>query len=80
MKKFLLYIATMAVCIVFFTLYISGGANNSTNNDSSEDNISVTESIRLVFAGDVMGIVRKLTALGVMEATVATISTPTFNW
>ena len=54
MKTFLLSLAVV-ICIVSFTLYITGGVKVSADNESIKENVSVTDSIRIVFAGDMMG-------------------------
>ena len=57
MKKTLLSIITVIVVIVFFTLFTKGQKYTGTLDDDIEGDISIsiTDSIRLIFAGDAMG-------------------------
>lgn len=54
MKTILCSLLAIA-CIVFLTIYLTGSATGSTEMHAEDKSLATTDTLRLVFAGDVMG-------------------------
>jgi len=53
--KTIIFSFVAVACTVFFTLCHAGGVSYSAGHDSVHDSIPASDSIRLIFVGDVMG-------------------------
>ncbi len=79
MKKIYTFLLAI-VSITIFTLYFSGNNTDNTLHASGKDSTSVADSIRLVFAGDVMGHSAQIEGAWHDGGDSCYNFTPTFQW